>query len=125
MFIALGTKCGKTDPNALPFSPAVELCGTLYFSGQMGFVDGQLSGDTITAQTEATIDNIERLLKHEGLSLRHVFKVTAWITRRADFADFNAVYRKRFTPPYPARSTVVSELVVEGALVEIEVSARR
>jgi 2-iminobutanoate/2-iminopropanoate deaminase len=114
MFIALGTKCGKTDPNALPFSPAVELCGTLYFSGQMGFVDGQLSGDTITAQTEATIDNIERLLKHEGLSLRHVFKVTAWITRRADFADFNA-----------ARSTVVSELVVEGALVEIEVSARR
>ncbi len=125
MFIALGTKCGKTEQNALPFSPAVELCGTLYFSGQMGFVDGQLSGDTITAQTEATIDNIERLLKHEGLSLRHVFKVTAWIARRADFADFNAVYRKRFTPPHPARSTVVSELVVEGALVEIEVIARR
>ncbi|MBV9912510.1 MAG: RidA family protein [Sinobacteraceae bacterium] len=121
----MGTKCGKTEQNALPFSPAVELCGTLYFSGQMGLVDGQLSGTTIGAQAEATIDNIERLLKHEGLSLRHVFKVTAWISRRADFAEFNAVYRKRFTPPYPARSTVVSELVVEGALVEIEVIARR
>ena len=93
MFIALGTKCGK-EQNSLPFSPAVELNGTLFLSGQMGFVDGSLSGDTIASQTEATIDNIERLLRHEGLSLRHVFKVTAWLRRREDFAQFNETYRK-------------------------------
>jgi|SRR5579871_2294016 len=124
MFIALGTKCGK-EQNSLPFSPAVELNGTLFLSGQMGFVDGSLSGDTIASQTEATIDNIERLLRHEGLSLRHVFKVTAWIRRREDFAQFNETYRKRFAAPYPARSTVVCDLVVEKALVELEVIARR
>jgi 2-iminobutanoate/2-iminopropanoate deaminase len=42
-----------------------------------------------------------------------------------DFAGMNAVYQTRFVAPYPARTTVAVAELPLGALVEIEVVARR
>ena len=42
---------------------------------------------------------------------------------RADFAAFNQVYAEYFSQHPPVRSTVISGLVLPGALVEIEVVA--
>ncbi len=42
----------------------------------------------------------------------------------ADFAEMNAVYRTRFDPPYPARTTVGVKDLPVGASVEIELVAR-
>ena len=41
---------------------------------------------------------------------------------RAHFPEFNRVYREFFTgsSPLPARTTVVTQLVREGVLVEID-----
>lgn len=109
---------------ALPLSPAVETDGLVFVSGQLALVDGKVEGD-ITAQTERTFDAISTILGDAGLSLDNVVKATIWLTDPSDFADFNAVYAKRLPAPFPARSCVVSQLVLPNARVEIEVVASR
>ena len=46
------------------------------------------------------------------------------MTRRADFAALDPVYRTYFGDEPPARSTIVCELVREEFLFEIEAVAR-
>ncbi len=76
----------------------------------------------ISAQTEATLRNVERALSEVGLGLADVVKVTAHLARlEADFTGFNAAYERVFAQPYPVRTTVGSQL--SGILVEIDVVA--
>lgn len=108
---------------AVPLSSAVETTdGLVFVSGQLALVDGKVEGD-ITAQTERTFDAISAVLAEAGMSLDNVVKATIWLTDPSDFADFNAVYAKRLPAPFPARSCVVSQLMLPNARVEIEVVA--
>ncbi len=111
---------GKT----IPLSAAIETDGLVFVSGQLALVDGKVEGD-ITVQTELTFDAIAAILGESGLSLDNVVKATVWLTEPSDFAAFNAVYAKRLPAPFPARSCVVSQLVLPNARVEIEVVASR
>lgn len=80
--------------------------------------------DGIEAQTEATIDNVERALRAAGLGLEDVVKVTAHLQHLHDhFAAFNEVYARRFGGSRPVRTTVGSDLL--NILVEIDVVAVR
>ena len=108
----------------IPLSAAVETDGLVFLSGQLALVDGRVEGD-ITAQTETTFDSILSILSAAGMSLDNVVKATIWLTDPADFAAFNAVYAKRLPAPFPARSCVISQLVLPNARVEIEVVASR
>ncbi len=69
--------------------------------------------------------NLEAVLKSAGLELSDVVKVTAWITDANYMTDFILVYRGYFAEPYPTRSTIVSDLVVPDAMVEVEAVAYR
>jgi enamine deaminase RidA (YjgF/YER057c/UK114 family) len=51
-----------------------------------------------------------------------VVKCTCWIDDPRDFGRFNAVYREYFGDDPPARSTVRSQLVLDGKL-EVEAIA--
>lgn len=110
----------------LPFSPAVVAGDLVFVSGQLP-VDGQFRviGTTIEEQTSATLDNVEAILRTQGLSLADVVKATVFLTRAEDFRAFNRAYVSRFKPPLPARTTVVAGMVLPGALIEIDVVARR
>lgn len=108
----------------LPLSAAVETDSLIFVSGQLALVDGQVEGD-ITAQTEQTFDAISSILNDAGMSLDNVVKATVWLTDPGDFAAFNTVYANRLPSPFPARSCVVSQLVLRNARVEIEVVASR
>ncbi|WP_129669799.1 RidA family protein [Phytoactinopolyspora endophytica] len=78
--------------------------------------------DGIEAQTDATIDNVERALRAAGLELDDVVKVTAHLQHLHEhFAPFNEVYARRFTGSRPVRTTVGSDLM--NILVEIDVVA--
>lgn len=107
----------------LPMSMGRFHDGFIFISGQLGLRDGAIYGSDITAQAGAVIDNIETELKSVGLNLRSVIKTTVWLTDASDFMAFNEVYRARFTAPYPARSTLVSRLVIPDARIEIEAIA--
>ncbi|MFA4952386.1 RidA family protein [Brevundimonas sp.] len=108
----------------IPLSPALETGGLVFVSGQLALVGGRVEGD-ITTQTEVTFDAIQSILEEAGLGLDHVIKTTIWLTDPADFAAFNAVYAQRLPAPFPARSCVISQLVLPDARVEIEVVASR
>ena len=84
-------------------------------------VTGELVGDTIEQQTEQTIDNMLAILEADGASLRDVVKVTVHLSDTGLFARYNAVYARRFSKPYPVRTTVGSDLGHSpGMLIEMD-----
>jgi len=111
------------QPNFSLFRRAGEL---VFVSGQMAFGEGfRLIGDDITTQTRVCLENIERQLIAAGLSAHDIVKTTVWLTRTEDFAAFDAAYGAFFgDATLPARSTVRSDLMVPGALIEIEAIAQ-
>lgn len=83
--------------------------------------DGKVKGDTIEEQTNVTIDNIEAVLAAAGASLADVVKVSVHLGDTGAFPRYNEVYQRRFREPYPARTTVGSDLgQVPGMMIEIE-----
>lgn len=107
-------------------SPLTEAGSTVFLSGQLAFDDNRrISATDIDGQTTRTIDNIEHVLRQAGLSLGDVVKATVWLKNASDFMAFNESYARAFGEHAPARSTVVSELMLPEALVEIEVIAHR
>jgi len=83
--------------------------------------DGKVKGDTIEEQTNVAIDNVEAVLRAEGASLSDVIKVTVHLIDTNLFPRYNAAYKQRFSEPYPARTTVGSDLhQVPGMMIEIE-----
>jgi 2-iminobutanoate/2-iminopropanoate deaminase len=90
-------------------------------TGPIDPVHGGLVGDSIEQQAEQTIDNIVAILEADGASLRDVVKVHVHLSDTSLFARYNAVYARRFSPPYPARTTVGSDLGhAPGMLIEID-----
>ena len=119
-FIALTDKPADT-----PYTPAILVKDTLYVSGQIA-VDpetGKLVGTTMTEQAERVIANIEILCRKAGMRLSHVVETTAFITDLAEFAEFNAVYRKHFPTAPPTRATVQVVKLAMGAKIEISAVA--
>ncbi len=112
------------DGKPLPLSKAVRAGDFVFLSGQLGLTaQGQLAGSSIETQTRQAVQNISAILADAGASLAHVIKSTVWLVERHDFSRFNQIYAEYFPHQPPARSTVVTGLVLPGALVEIEVVA--
>lgn len=118
---------GAAIMNVKPPLSAVRFAGsTAYVSGQLPRgTDGKIITGDARDQARQSLNNLQAVLLSEGLSLSNVVKVTAWITDADYMADFNLVYREFFSEPYPARSTLVSALVVPDAMIEIEAVALR
>lgn len=115
-------------PKALgPYSAAVWAGDLLYLSGQTPVdpATGDLVTGDIETQTNRAFDNLEAVLLDSGLSLDHVIKCNVYLTDMDDFAAMNTAYSKRFTKPYPARTTVAVRALPRNARVEIEMVARR
>jgi 2-iminobutanoate/2-iminopropanoate deaminase len=90
-------------------------------TGPIDPVTGGLVGDSIEKQTEQTIDNVSAILEAEGASLGDVVKVNTHLSDTSLFPRYNAVYARRFSRPYPARTTVGSDLGhTPGMLIEID-----
>jgi len=115
-------------PAALgPYSAAVWAGDLLYLSGQTPVdpASGDLIKGDVGAQTKRALDNLEAVLLDAGLTLDHVIKCNVYLADMADFAAMNAVYGKRFTKPYPARTTIAVRALPRDAQVEIELVAKR
>lgn len=114
-------------PKAIgPYSQAMAHGGFVFLSGQIPLdpASGELVSGGISAGVERVFDNLEAVLKSEGLSLDDVTKATVYLVRMSDFAEMNAVYARRFGNHRPARSTVAVAELPKGAAVEIDLIAR-
>jgi 2-iminobutanoate/2-iminopropanoate deaminase len=90
-------------------------------TGPIDPVTGKLAGDTIEQQTELTIDNLSAILEADGASLADVVKANVHLSDTSLFARYNVVYARRFSRPYPVRTTVGSDLGHSpGMLIEID-----
>ena len=97
--------------------------GDFVFVTGTGPVDsaGKLVGDSIEAQTDQVISNMESVLAADNAKLSDVVKVTVHLSDTALLARYNAVYARRFAAPYPVRTTVGSDLrVFPGMLIEAD-----
>ncbi|MEM1183031.1 MAG: RidA family protein, partial [Acidobacteriota bacterium] len=111
-------------PSGRPFSPAVEAGGTLYVAGMVGRgADGYPAG--VEAQTEVTLDRLEKSLKAAGLGFGDVVSATVYLTDIRHYGAMNEIYAKRVGTPAPARATVGTALMSPEALVEIQMTAVR
>ena len=109
----------------LSLSRAVRAGDFVFLTGQIPMADGApMTGGTIEEQTRAVIEAIRDTLAEAGCELGDVVKAMVWLRERADFPGFNAVYAAYFPDDPPARSAVVSDLLVD-VRVEIEVVAWR
>ncbi len=113
-----------------PFSHAVEVDGWVFLTGQMptdpAAPDAPLP-DGIEAQTRRVMENLRIVLGGIGLGLGDVVQCRCYLTQfERDYAAFNEVYQSFFPPDRrPARTTIGVTALAVGALVEIDMLARR
>ncbi|MFN4142388.1 RidA family protein [Aestuariivirga sp.] len=107
----------------LSLSRAIRAGDFVFLTGQVPFKDGQvMTTGTIEEQTRAVLEDIRATLAEAGCALSDVVKAMVWLRDRADFPGFNAIYAEYFPEAPPARSAVVSDLLVD-VRVEVEVVA--
>lgn len=122
-------KCFYTEkgPKAIgPYATACTAGNTVYFSGMLGVnpETGALAGD-VASQARQSLDNLSAVAGEMGLSLDMTVKTTVFLTNLNDFAIVNGIYQEYFGPDYPARSCVQVAALPKGALVEVEILARK
>jgi enamine deaminase RidA (YjgF/YER057c/UK114 family) len=101
--------------------------------GEWVFVSGTLGQDfatgefppTAQAQCEQALDTIESALSKAQAGLDDIVRVRVYVPDRADVIPVSEVLRRRLGSNRPANTTLCSALAVEGAKVELEVTARR
>jgi 2-iminobutanoate/2-iminopropanoate deaminase len=110
----------------IPYSPLAVDPTHVHVSGQIS-VDaaGEVVADGFASQAARVFANLAAALASAGASMDDVVHVTTYLVRRGDFAAFNDAMRAAFSPPYPARCTVLADLIVEGLLIEVSAVAVR
>lgn len=119
----IGAERSGAGGQSLPFSPAVRAGDFVFISGQVAMAEnGEIVPGGIEVQTRQTMENVQKVLALADCSLNDVVKVNVWLDDTRDFWTFNRVYASYFTGNRPARSTVRSQLMVDGK-IEIDVVA--
>ena len=99
----------------------------LLLSGQIAVDEsGSLVGKgDMTAQANYIFDQIETMLAAHGATFADVVNVRTYLTDMDQIAEYGAARRPRFSKDaMPTSTTVeVSRLFVDGALLEVEVTA--
>ncbi|MCX8996743.1 RidA family protein [Rhizobiaceae bacterium BDR2-2] len=98
----------------------------LVTSGQLGIRPDDTIPPGVTEQAELCFEACRAVLDEAGMSFADVIRISAYVTRREDFAPYMAV-RDRYTlDPKPVSTLiVVSGFTRPEFLVEVEVTAAR
>lgn len=97
----------------MPFARAVEADGWLYVSGQVPLLNGEVVEGNIEKQAQQAIRNLLAVLKEAGYGPEDVVRCGVWLDDPRDFQAFNKVFKEHFGENPPARSCVVSSMVVD------------
>ncbi len=113
-----------------PFSHATEVNGFVFLTGQMPTDPGNDQAplpDGIEAQTRRVMDNLILILDGLDLGLSDVLQCRIYLTEfERDYAAMNRTYLEYFEAGrLPARTTIGVTGLAVGALVEIDMVARR
>ncbi|MGH9371868.1 MAG: RidA family protein [Vicinamibacterales bacterium] len=112
-------------PPGAPYSRAVKAGGLIYLSGMLAEDgSGTIAGiGDVAAQTRRILERVREVLSAAGSSLEQALSVTVYLKSASDFQAMNDAYRPLWPKDPPTRTTVITDLVLEEALVEITVVA--
>lgn len=99
--------------------------------GDLIFVAGQVAVEPDTGripssfgdQLRLVLNQISVILASAGSSMDRVLKMTVFLKDRAYRTEYDEIFRTYFKGGFPARSTIVADLMGEDFLVEIEAIA--
>lgn len=113
---------GKVIAPGLPLSEAVRVGDTLYLSGVVGVVPGELKvvPGGLAPEARQALSNVRTMLEAQGLSLKNVVKCTVMLADIGEWGAFNEIYKEFFSAPYPARAAFGASGLALGARVEVE-----
>jgi 2-iminobutanoate/2-iminopropanoate deaminase len=110
-----------------PYSHGIDTDGLIFLSGQTPIdpTTGKIAEGDIKNQTQQGFNNLFGVLEATGLGPEDVQKVNVYLTDMNDFSAMNEIYKKQFSEPYPARTTIGVASLPLGAKIEIEMIARK
>lgn len=115
-------------PGAIgPYSHAVLSDELLFTSGQIALdpETGKLVSGGIESQTRRVFSNLKAVLAAAGMDFSDVIKTTVYLSDLSDFSSVNNLYKTVFSVNPPARSCIQAAALPSGALIEIELVARK
>jgi 2-iminobutanoate/2-iminopropanoate deaminase len=118
----------KTSTDGQPAGDKPPMFSGWVTYGSLVFVAGKgehTPGD-ITAHTTSVLNQLEAELKKVGSSMDKVLKVNVYLHDIKDYDGMNAVFRGRFGPNPPVRTTIAAYGGIPGSsLVEMDCIAAR
>jgi len=110
---------GRKPDNPPLFNSTVSY-GNLLFIAGVGY---HQEGD-IKVHTKGVLDSIQQQLESVGSSMDKVLKCNVYLNDLKDYAGMNEVFKGRFGPEPPVRTTIAAPGGIPGnSLVEIDVIA--
>ena len=105
--------------SGLPFTPALQVGPWLFVSGQASVdLSGNIVPGSFAEEMHRSLQNVRRVLAAAGLMPGDVVQVRSYVGRQEDLAEYNQIYRTFFSPPYPARTTLIGCL---GDVLKFEI----
>lgn len=114
---------GKVLPKTLPLAEAVVAGNTVYLSGAIGNLPGQLklAPGGIEGETKQTMDNIKTILGGLDMTMDNIVKCSVMMADIKEWGTFNGVYKTYFNEGrYPARAAFGVNGLALAARVEVD-----
>lgn len=92
-------------------------------SGQLGTSKDDATPESVTEQARICFQNIEAILKEQGLDFGHVVKVSAFVTAREYFPEYMAVRDEFLKQAVASTLLIVNGFTRPEFKVEVEVIA--
>jgi 2-iminobutanoate/2-iminopropanoate deaminase len=107
------------------YSQGIAHNGLIFVSGQVATnpATGEKVVDSIEAQTEQALRNVEAILLAANSDLNHVLKMTIYVSGMEHWSAVNATYAKVLGAHRPARAIIPVGNFGNGLLIEIEAVA--
>ena len=103
------------------YSQAVRCGATVYLAGQIALDPATMElAAGAGPQIHRVFQNLQAVARAAGGDLKHIVKLTVYLTDLGNFALVNETMARYFSPPYPARAAVGVASLPRGALVEID-----
>ena len=104
-----------------PYSQAVRVGNTFYFSGKLGVTPETLTMEAgrVEAETRNVMESFRELFSDLGVDFSHVVKGTVYLADVDDYAGMNQVYGEYFPTDPPARECIAAGEILSEGLVEI------
>jgi|TARA_B100001996_G_scaffold175324_1_gene133847 reactive intermediate/imine deaminase len=105
-----------------PYSQAIQWGDVVFISGQVAFIPatGELNNNTFENEVNQVIDNLDAICKEAGGGLDNILKLSIFLTDLANFDAVNNLMKKRFSEPFPARSTIEVSRLPKDVNVEMD-----